>query len=485
VPPSSRKRLSPHIVKLICTGSDWVFPAKTNSPEEESPPPEPIPTLRLLYSREEGVLLRPPLLLAAGETRLGRAVGTGGVNLVDDGQASRVHAALAVRAGALPRLRDLQSSNGTFVNGERIGEAELRDGDILRIGNTLLILRYEPPGLADAPLKSLLGVSPQARRLRRELQLVGPSATTVLLLGESGVGKEVAARALHELSGCKGSLVAVNCAAITESLAESQLFGHLAGAFTGAKAQPGWFRAAHNGTLFLDELGELPLGLQPKLLRALEDGAITPVGATTPVPCKVRLIAATNRDLLSGINSGRVRGDLYARLAEIVLFLPPLRERREDILLMVQHALGAPAPQLSPRLAEALLLHPWPFNVRELFKVAAELRVRGADAKVLGLELIEARLRVLAVALGPAETKPEASAASPAARPPTTGPVPTVPGESATAQADRPPTRDELAALLSLHGGRVAGVARALCRSRAQIYRWMEQAALDPSSFRR
>ena len=282
-----------------------MFPEKTNRPEDETPPPEPIPTLRLLYSREEGVLLRPPLPLVPGATRMGRAVAATEVNLPADGQASRVHAALVVKPGVPPQLRDLQSSNGTYVNGSRVSEAELRDGDILRIGNTLMILRYEPPGLAEAPMRALLGISPHARRLRRELQLVGPSPTMVLLLGESGVGKEVAARALHELSGRRGTLVAVNCAAIPESLAESQLFGHVAGAFTGAKAQPGWFRAAHNGTLFLDEFGELPLSLQPKLLRALEEDAVTPVGSVTPVPCKVRLIAATNRDLLAGIHAGR------------------------------------------------------------------------------------------------------------------------------------------------------------------------------------
>src|SRR6187402_3464553 len=151
-----------------------MFPAKTNRPEDEAPPPEPLPTLRLLYSREEGVLLRPPLPLVMGETRLGRAVSASEVNLPNDGQASRAHAALLVKPGALPRLRDLQSSNGTHVNGERIGERELRDGDIVRIGNTLLIFRYEPPGLADAPMRALVGISPHARRLRRELQLVGP-----------------------------------------------------------------------------------------------------------------------------------------------------------------------------------------------------------------------------------------------------------------------------------------------------------------------
>jgi transcriptional regulator with PAS, ATPase and Fis domain len=297
----------------------------------------------------------------------------------------------------------------------------------------------------------------------------------VLLLGESGAGKEVAARALHELSGRRGALVTVNCAAIPETLAESQLFGHTSGAFTGARAQPGWFRAAHQGTLFLDEIGELPLGLQPKLLRALEDGFITPVGAVSPVPCQVRLVAATNRDLLSGIQAGRVRGDLYARLAEIVLLLPPLRERREDILLMVQHALAAmaPAAMLSPRLAEALLLYAWPFNVRELFKVAAELQLRAAGATMLGLELVEARLRALGTLSpqAPAGGDNAVSAgAAQAGRP------------AATAAA--PPSRQELETLLRLHGGRVAAVARALCRSRAQIYRWMEQSALDPSSFR-
>src|SRR5262249_34929518 len=144
--------------------------------------------------------------------------------------------------------------------------------------------------------------------LRREVALLGPSLTTVLLLGDSGTGKEVVARALHEASRLSGPLVAVNCGAIPETLAESQLFGHVAGAFTGAQAQPGWFRSAAGGTLFLDEVGELPLSLQPKLLRALEERAVVPVGSVRPVPCQVRLIAATNRDLASAIAQGRVRG---------------------------------------------------------------------------------------------------------------------------------------------------------------------------------
>ena len=346
--------------------------------DEVGAAPRTVPTLRLLFSKEDGVVQAAARPLALGTLRIGRGVPVDEVCLAQDSQASREHAAIVVGAGQPPRLRDLGSSNGTFVNGVRLsaalrpGEVVLRDGDVLRVGGTLFLFREEPAALwsaPDTPSRTLLGQSPAMRRLRRELAVVAPSLATVLLLGESGTGKEVTARALHELSGVKGPLVAVNCAAIPESLAESQLFGHVAGAFTGAKEQPGCFRAAHGGTLFLDEVGELPLTLQPKLLRALEEGAVTPVGSVVPLPCRPRLIAATNRDLETAVSDGKVRGDLFARLAEIVLRLPPLRERREDILLILREALGPSTPPLTPRLAEALLLHPWPFNVRELHNV--------------------------------------------------------------------------------------------------------------------
>ena len=237
------------------------------------------------------------------------------------------------------------------------------------------------------------------------------SGATVLLLADSGCGKEVAARALHALGRPDGPFVAVNCSAIPEGLAESQFFGQVAGAFTGATARPGWFRAAHGGTLFLDEIGDLPAPIQPKLLRVLEERAVIPVGATAPIPVDVRVVAATHRDLVADLARVHLRGDLYARLAQLVIRLRPLRERREDVLALLAHALGAP-PAITPRLAEALLRYAWPFNVRELRAVAQELQLRGAGAAgPLDLPLVAERLAPAAATVVEVECEAAGAAA--------------------------------------------------------------------------
>ena len=179
----------------------------------------------------------------------------------------------------------------------------------------------------------LIGSSEAIRRVRERIERVAATDFTILIEGESGSGKELVARQVHELSRRRrGPFVAVNCAAIPEQLAESQLFGHVAGAFTGARGDhPGFFRSAHLGTIFLDEIGDLDLRLQPKLLRALEQRAVVPVGAAHPVPCDVRILAATHRDLAAAVDADQFRGDLYARLAEFTVAVPALRDRREDL----------------------------------------------------------------------------------------------------------------------------------------------------------
>jgi len=198
------------------------------------------------------------------------------------------------------------------------------------------------------------------------------SEATVLIAGESGTGKEVLARLIHQHSPrAQGPMLAVNCAAIPENLLESELFGHVKGAFTGAvNSRKGRFEAAAGGTLFLDEIGELRLDLQAKLLRAIQDREVTPVGADLPEAVDVRLIAASNRDLYAGIAEGTFREDLYYRLGVILLHLPPLRERREDIPGLVKHFLkkcGAPAGvRFSPAALARLKSYPWPGNIREL-----------------------------------------------------------------------------------------------------------------------
>jgi two-component system response regulator HydG len=209
------------------------------------------------------------------------------------------------------------------------------------------------------------------RRVLETAAVVAPSNAPVLILGQSGVGKEVVARIIHQWSPrSAGPLVAANCAGLPESLIESELFGHTKGAFTGAsQARQGFFRTADGGTLFLDEIGELPLQLQPKLLRALESGQITPVGSDAPVHVDTRLIAATNRDLGKEVLEGRFRDDLYYRINVVELAVPPLAERQDDILPLARRFAaqfaGSPV-RLSPQAVQCLLAYRWPGNVREL-----------------------------------------------------------------------------------------------------------------------
>jgi DNA-binding NtrC family response regulator len=201
------------------------------------------------------------------------------------------------------------------------------------------------------------------------IRVAAPTQATVLLLGESGSGKELAARTLHELSGRTGPLVVFDASVADRELINSTLFGHTKGAFTGAtRPRAGHFQEANGGTLFIDEIGELPLELQPRLLRALENREVIPVGADRPVPVQVRVIAATHQDLPAMVQEGRFRADLFYRLSVIQIQLPPLRESQEDIPLLVKHLLhklSLPC-HLSPEAMEALMRYHWPGNVREL-----------------------------------------------------------------------------------------------------------------------
>jgi DNA-binding NtrC family response regulator len=414
-------------------------------------------TLRLLFTGGQ-IVHRPPIRLAPGRAVVGRAP-EHPIALPDEHRCSRAHASFELQAGVL-RLRDEGSRNGSFVNGVRISEVEVQDGDLLRFGDALILVRAEGQAQGDGDVPEVLGDAPVVRTLRRDLTLLGPSAGNILLLGETGVGKEVAARAIHRLSGRVGPFVGVNASAIPESLAESQLFGHEAGAFTGAGArQLGLFRMAEGGTLFLDEIGELPLVLQPKLLRVLEERTVLPLGAAASVPVDVRIVAATNVDLRGALREVRFRADLYSRLSELSIELPPLRDRREDILLLFEHFLPAGGPALAVDLAEALLSYAWPFNVRELVTVAKELTLRGAGQDPLELALIAHRL-----------TKAP--------------PAPTAPPPTPEAKVNIP-SREELMRALELYGGSIAEVAKSTGRSRTQVYRWLEHHRIDLGAYRR
>lgn len=224
-------------------------------------------------------------------------------------------------------------------------------------------------------LGKMIGQCDAMRKVFEKIQLVADTNATVLIVGESGTGKELAARAVHELSKrCTGPFLPVNCAAIPETLIESELFGHEKGAFTGAiSRREGLFQAAEGGTLFIDEIGELQLGLQSKLLRAIEDKKILPVGSTREVEVDVRLVAATNRDLKQRVDAGQFREDLYYRLRVVELPLPPLRERSDDIPLLVRHFIdqiaednSRPVRDIAQDALEAIQAYNWPGNVREL-----------------------------------------------------------------------------------------------------------------------
>ncbi len=229
------------------------------------------------------------------------------------------------------------------------------------------------------------GMVAESRAMRRVLEqaaLVAGTDTTVLITGESGTGKELVARHIHAAgSRREGPFVKVNCAAIPRDLLESELFGHVRGAFTGASADaPGRFREADGGVLFLDEIGELPLPLQPKILAAVEEKAVTPVGGRGTHRCDVKIVAATNRDLPALVDRGRFRADLYYRLDGFRIHVPPLRERPDDIPALARHflarfaaAFGRPAPELGDDAVAALAAHPWPGNARELRNVMERL----------------------------------------------------------------------------------------------------------------
>ena len=299
---------------------------------------------------------------------------------IRDRTVSRFHCEVVVRPNGRAWVKDLGSRNGTRVNGTRVSEAELTDGAVLQLGQ--LQLAFEPLAerntLEVAPVASfgvLVGSSVPIRTAFALLEKAAASNATVLLTGESGTGKSQAAEIIHARSARAGKpLRIVDCAAVPASLLDSELFGHEKGAFTGAtERRVGVFEEATGGTVFLDEIGELPADLQPKLLRVLEAREVRRLGSNKHVPVDVRLIAATNRDLRGEVNAGRFRADLYFRLAVVLIHLPSLRERPGDIPLIAKQLLkrlSLDAETLralvDPAFLARLRLAPWPGNAREL-----------------------------------------------------------------------------------------------------------------------
>jgi DNA-binding NtrC family response regulator len=301
--------------------------------------------------------------------------------VLSDPLVSRRHLEIEVNDTRV-RVRDLGSSNGSFFEGARFEAITIAPGASVTVGSTELRLQGdEPSALPPANTDrygDLLGASVAMRQVFTILERMAASDTAVLLQGETGVGKELAAEAIHRFSARKARpFVICDLAGVSPALIESELFGHVAGAFPGAdRDRDGAFVQAEGGTIFLDEVGELDPEVQPRLLRALERRQVKPVGAPSYRSVDVRVIAATNRDLLTEVKEGRMRRDLYHRLAVARIELPPLRHRREDTPLLAQHflaeaarAASRPLPRLTPELLGLLQRHDWPGNVRELRNV--------------------------------------------------------------------------------------------------------------------
>lgn len=327
----------------------------------------------------------------------------------------------------------------------------------------------------------LLGVSLASRRLRDEIALVSASDLGVLITGETGVGKELVARHVHSASPRRDeALIHVNCAALPESIAESELFGHVAGAFTGAQRdRAGKFEVADGGSLFLDEIGELPLALQPKLLRALQQGEIQRVGSDRAHRVDVRVIAATNRDLPREVERGRFRADLYHRLAVFPLRVPPLRERREDIPILATHfvdaarrRLGVGRLRLSDEARERLVAASWPGNVRELENVLSRAVLRAAWGRRDDERIV---VEAAHLDLGPA---PDAPVPAVEPRPADS------PAEPPSPLADRVDAfrRREISDALERNGGSWAGAGRELGLHRSNLHHLARRLGIGPAA---
>jgi transcriptional regulator of acetoin/glycerol metabolism len=378
---------------------------------------------------------------------------------VEDSGVSRAHARLELRGGAL-WVSDLGSRNGTHVDGRSVGEAGAiaEPGAVVRAGRTLLVVSEDvSPYLGARPgeLSGLLGGA-ALDDARFCIETIAATKTPVLVLGETGTGKEVVAGLLHERSRRPGPFVALNCAAVPAELVDAELFGHARGAFSGATAaRTGLFRAADGGTLFLDEIGEMPPNVQAKLLRALETEEIRAVGEDKALRVDVRVVAATNRQVDELVDSGAFRGDLVHRLAGLRIRMPPLRERCEDVPALVEHFASGSGMVMAVLAVERLMLHSWPGNVRELRNLvgsAAEI-ARRKQHEDIELEDVESLL-------------------IPASRPHAAG------ADEEAALAAR------VSEALSSTAGDVAAAAERLGMSRSVLYETLRRLRIEPRAFR-
>jgi len=372
-----------------------------------------------------------------------------------DTRLSSQHARVT-RLGSTWFIEDLKSKNGTLFGGKTITRHALRDGDAVVVGHTALVFRDhggeggDVEGLPRPPARGLATLSGTLSMRFEELAAAAKTTVPIEISGASGTGKELAARAVHELSGRAGRFAALNCGALPQTLLESELFGHRKGAFTGAvDDRPGVIRSADGGTLFLDEVAELPAASQAALLRVLQEGEVVPVGADRAVKVDVRIVTATHKQLDAEVAAHRFRGDLRARVLGVQLALPSLRERREDLGHLIATLLERLAPRravtFSADAVGALYAYDWPLNVRELERALAAALAIAKDR--IELQHLPAALRT----------------------------APSVEIDLTSLTAEERVLRESLVAAIERHGGNLAAVARELGKDRTQIRRWMKR----------
>jgi transcriptional regulator of acetoin/glycerol metabolism len=436
--------------------------AETLSSDDHARPVRRIPALAIVIEADrvdagafvtslDGVR---SVTLQRGRERRADRVGDELVVAVPDRRMSKPHARLELTpAGAT--VRDAGSSNGTFclaaTGEERVEAGFVASGRVFRTGHTFLSVIDDGAVLVErariGPPWPFPTLSPGFARDLAKLERVAASSLPILLLGETGTGKEVLARAVHERSLRPGKLVAVNCGALPATLVEAHLFGHQKGSFSGAvRDEVGFVRAANGGTLFLDEIGDLPLAAQVSLLRVLQEGEVTPVGAFEPVKVDVRVVSATHRDLSQAVARGEFRADLYARLSGFAFDVPALRDRALDLgaLLATIHDGGARSFTLRPDAVGALLRYPWPMTVRELRHAIAGALVLGVGGTIRAHDL----------------------------------PAPRRDARAAVLEDEDAMLKEELERRLLEHDGNLSQVAREMGKARQQVQRWVKRFGL-------
>jgi transcriptional regulator with PAS, ATPase and Fis domain len=384
-----------------------------------------------------------------------------------------VHARI-VRTGTQWALKDEDSTNGSFVNGERVTSAALSDGDCIELGHTLFTLRPCLPTPPDAPAifdselspvpdAALATLLPSLVSAYAELARIAPSGLPITVTGRTGTGKEVVARAVHALSGRRGDLVAVNCGALSPNLVESQMFGHVRGAFSGAiRDEIGFVRSASGGTLFLDEIGEMPKAAQVTMLRVLQEAEVVPVGMARPVPVDLRVIAASQEPLSELVAQGDLRADLHARLDGYAVHLWPLANRAVDLGIIIAgivKSAGIDPLILRGSVGRRLFRFDWPLNIRQL-----EQTLRRAVALSGGGHISSRHLPETI-------TKPGLATGD---RFPSSRPV---------GMSDEQ-LRNDLIEQLKAHRGNITEVSKAMGKARTQINRWLRRFEIDPDLYR-